>query len=185
MTAAVPFNERLTNAALKRKWLNKFLNLSARQDTLVKTILLQGAEDARNRLVELQFKQTFSAGVRAAQIRLAMNEIRIVTKEIFGEMIPIIKDGHKDAAAIASGGLSEIDMDYLEQVFVTKSAVADFIESQRRSAQLGSSTCNITSYQFREATLGESLSKQIPCQSVGAKIGHQFNPSRRLSQGYR
>ena len=137
MTAAVPFNERLTNAALKRKWLNKFLNLSARQDVIVKTVLEHGAEDARNRLIDLQFRKTFSAGVRAAQIRLAMNEIRIVTKEIFGDMIPIIKDGHKDAASIASEGLSEIDMDYLESIFVTKAAVKDFIESQKRSAQLG------------------------------------------------
>ena len=137
MTVPLPFNERLTNAALKRKWLNKFLNLSAAQDARVKMILLQGAEDARNKLIALEPKRDFSTQVRAAQIRLSMHEIRIVTAQIFGDMIPIIKDGHKNAASIASEGISEVDREYLEQFFRTKRAVEDFIESQKRSATAG------------------------------------------------
>jgi hypothetical protein len=137
VTRPDPFNDRLTSAALRRKWLNKFLNISEKYDRIVKLILLQGAEDARNRLIDLEFQKTFSAGVRAAQIRLAMNEIRIIHAQIFGDMIPIIKDGHKDAASIASEGLSEIDREYLEQVFRTKRNTQDWIDSQKRSAQLG------------------------------------------------
>lgn len=137
MTRPQPFNDRLVAAQLKRKWLNKFLNVSEKYDRIIKLILEQGAESARNKLIGLEKDRTFSAGVRSAQIRLAMNEIRVVHAQIFGDMIPIIKDGHKDAAEIASGGLSEIDREYLEAVFITKASVNDFIESQRRSAQLG------------------------------------------------
>jgi hypothetical protein len=137
VTRPDPFNDRLTSGQARRKWLNKFLNVSEKYDRIIKLILLQGAEDARNRLIDLERNKTFSAGVRAAQIRLAMNEIRIVHAQIFGDMIPIIKDGHKDAAEIASGGLSEIDREYLEAVFKTKGNTQDWIDSQKRSAQLG------------------------------------------------
>ena len=137
MTRPHPFNDRLTDAALKRKWLNKFLNTSEKYDRIIKLILLQGAEDARNALIALDHSRVFSSGVRSAQIRLAMNEIRTVHAQIFGDMIPIIKDGHKDAASIASGGLSEIDKEYLDAIFVSRASVEGFIEGQKRSAQLG------------------------------------------------
>jgi len=137
VTRPQPFNDRLVAAQLKRKWLNKFLSVSEKYDRIIKLILTQGAEDARNKLIRLDRDRTFSAGVRSAQIRLAMNEIRVVHAQIFGDMIPIIKDGHKDAASIASGGLSEMDREYLEAVFITKRNTQDWIESQKRSAQLG------------------------------------------------
>jgi hypothetical protein len=137
VTSPQPFNANLVSAALRRKWLNKFLNVSEKYDRIIKLVLLQGAEDARNKLIALEPKQDFSTQVRAAQIRLAMHEIRIVHAQIFGDLIPIIKDGHKDAAGIASEGLSEIDREYLQRIFVTKANAADFIESQKRAAQAG------------------------------------------------
>jgi hypothetical protein len=137
VTRPEPFNDRLVSAAERRKWLNKFLNVSEKYDRIIKIVLLEGAESARNRLIDLEFQKSFSSSVRAAQIRLAMHEMRMVHAQIFGDMIPIIKDGHKDAASVASEGLSEIDREYLEAVFVTKGNTQDWIESQKRSAQLG------------------------------------------------
>lgn len=137
MTSPVPFNERLVNANLKRKWLNKFLNVSESQDRKIKLILSQGARDARKALILLDLKDTFSSKVRAAQIRFSINEIRAVHEQIFGDVLPVIKQGHKDAAAIASGGLSELDRDYLEELFSSTRAVENFIASQQRSAQAG------------------------------------------------
>lgn len=137
MTRPEPFNDLPVSATVRRRWINQFLGVSEKYDKIIKLILLQGAEDARNKLIALDFEKSFSSGVRAAQVRLAMNEMRIIHAQIFGDMIPVIRDGHKEAAGIASDGLSTIDKRYLEAIFVTKANAADFVESQKRMAQAG------------------------------------------------
>ena len=180
MTRPEPFNDRMTSAASKRKWLNQFFNASERYDRIIKLILLQGAEDARNKLIDLDFKQDFSSKVRAAQVRLAMNEIRIVHAQIFGDMIPVIRDGHRDAAAIASEGLSTIDKEYLNAIFISKANAKDFVESQKRMAQAG-----VASAISRVTKSDKPLSARVYRSRSLANQWVQDRKSTRLNSSHR
>lgn len=124
---------------LRRRWLDRYLTIQNRSDTRVRTVLLQGAEDARNRLLTLEGNTTFSAGVRSAQIRLVMKIVREVHESIFKEVLPIIKDGHGLAADAAVDAFGETDVRYLRAAFSSvggKRTIDSFVSGQRRQAEL-------------------------------------------------
>ena len=99
--------------------------------------MVQGAEDAAKRVSALENNSTFSAGVRSAQIRLTMNEVKATLKDIFKEVIPVIYDGQRKTAVSAVDAFSETDYKYLKRAFSSTGRVDDFIAGQRLSAQLG------------------------------------------------
>ncbi|ACI12433.1 head morphogenesis [Mycobacterium phage Konstantine] len=139
MTSPRPLNTGENIDVLRRRWLDRYLAIQARSDTRVRTVLLQGAEDARNKLIRLEDNSTFSAGVRAAQIKLTMEIVREVHAQIFKEMIPIIKDGYGRAASAAVDAYTETDVRYLRAAFRsvgTDRSVDSFVSGQRKQAQL-------------------------------------------------
>lgn len=138
MTRPGPFdNSAESYEDRRRNWLDRYLYVQARTDMRVRTVLLQGAEDAKNRLILLENNTTFSAGVRAAQIRLAMDVVRRVHESIFGQLIPIIKDGQTNEAATAVDSFAATDERYLQAALGTTGAVDAFVAGQRKSAELG------------------------------------------------
>lgn len=121
---------------LRKRWLNKYITVQTKNDTKIRTVLVESAEDAAKRVAALEKNSTFSAGVRTAQIKLVMKEVKDVLDTLFGKTAPIILDGQKEAAMAAVDGLSESDRRYLEMAFNSTGAVANFIQSQRLQAKI-------------------------------------------------
>lgn len=136
MTSPQPLNTGDNYDRDKRRWLDRYLSVQAGADTKIRTVLLQGAEDARNGLLALEDNSSFSAGVRSAQLRISMRVIREVHSNIFKKMIPIINDGHRNAADAAVDGLTATDRRYLQAAFGSTSSVNDFVDGQRKQAEL-------------------------------------------------
>jgi hypothetical protein len=137
MTIPLPYDTGDNYDVLRRRWLNRYIKNQNQTDTQIRTILVQGAEDAAKRVSALETNSTFSAGVRSAQIRMTMNEVKITLKEVFNAVLPTIKDGQKKAAISAVEAFSETDRKYLERAFSSTGRVNDFIVGQKLSAQLG------------------------------------------------
>lgn len=136
MTRPIP-NDRIDDPEeLRKRWLLRFLKIQARYDTKIRTVLIQGAEDAYSELIRLNSNATFSAAVRTAQIRLMMREVSSVLKDTFGELLPVIKNGQKEEAQQAVIAFGATDLEYLRRAFGETGAAADFIEGQRRQAAL-------------------------------------------------
>lgn len=124
---------------LRLRWLVGFLRVQARYDTKIKTILVQSAQDVFDELEKLSASSSFSAAVRSAQIRMTIREAALVLKELFGEILPVIKDGQKESAQQAVEAFTATDIDYLRRAFAETAARAGinvdrFIEGQRRQA---------------------------------------------------
>lgn len=100
-------------------------------------MLTEGAQDASARIVSLSSNPAFSAGVRTAQIRLALKETRSVLNEVFKQILPLISSGQKDEAEAAVDGLSATDRQYLSSVFSSKNGVNGFILGQKQAARNG------------------------------------------------
>lgn len=124
-------------AELRRRWLNRYIRVQAKTDTRVRTILIEGAEDAYKEIEKLQSSTSFSAGVKRAQLRMVMEQVRSVLNDVFGQFIPIINDGSKQAASVAVDAFTETDRQYLEAAFAKTGNVSEFVEGQRRTAMLG------------------------------------------------
>lgn len=136
VSAPLPGNTDESYETLRRRWLNRYVAIQAQTDKELKRVLTQAAEDASLRLNYLDNKPTFSAGVRAAQIRLALNETSIVVQSVFQSSLTIITSGCKDEAAAAVDGLSDSDRQYLRAIFSDKSGVESFLAAQRQGARL-------------------------------------------------
>jgi SPP1 gp7 family putative phage head morphogenesis protein len=137
VTIPLPYNMDDDYDVLRRRWLNRYITNQNQTDTRIRTILIEGADDAEKRISALESNSTFSAGVRSAQIRMTMNEVKIVLKDVFGATLPVIKDGQKKTAVSAVQAFSETDRKYLERAFSSTGRVNDFIAGQKLSAQLG------------------------------------------------
>lgn len=127
---------------LRQRWLNRYIRVQAKTDTRIRTVLIEGAEDVYKEIESLASSQTFSDGVKRAQLRMVMQQVRSVLNDVFGQFVPIINDGSKQAAKAAVDAFTETDRQFLELAFAqTASAsgisVAEFVEGQRRSAMLG------------------------------------------------
>lgn len=128
-----------SDATLRHRWLEKYILVQAGADKKIKQVLTEASIDAYNRIILLDSNGTFSARVRQAQIRMVMNEVRTVTKEIFGEVLQIVKSGQKAQAVQAVNAFAETDKKYLEAVFSethNKQSVSDFLDGQRTQSQL-------------------------------------------------
>jgi hypothetical protein len=133
---------------LRRIWLNRYLRIQARYDTRFRTMLIQAAEDAQDEIAALQTSTTFSASVKTAQLRIVMKIIREVLKDLFGEILPVIKDGQKQSAVAAVDAFTETDRDFLEAAFRESSRdIASFIEGQKRNSMLGVANAVSREYQ--------------------------------------
>lgn len=122
---------------LRRRWWDRFTAVNAQSEKQIRRVLTLGAQNASDRIMRLGDSQTFSAGVRAAQIRLAISEIRAEMKDIFGKIPPILSAGSKDAAAAAVDALAESDRAYLSAAFGDTNAINSLVAVERHSAMLG------------------------------------------------
>ena len=137
MSAPLPFNEGADYDTLRRRWLSKYARIQGQADTKIRTVLVDAASEAHDRIAVLAQKSTFSAGVRSAQIRLAIQQTRITLNDVFNAVLPIIKTGQGDEASAAVDGLTESDRRYLLAVFRDAPSVKYFVESQRQAARNG------------------------------------------------
>lgn len=137
MTGPLPHDDQTSFDVLRRRWLAKYAVIQGKTDTKIRTVLIDAAEDASNRILSLGQKSTFSAGVRIVQIRLAIHETKIVLHDVFNKVLPIVKAGVSDEAAAAVDGLTETDRRYLREALGSVSATEYFIESQRQAARNG------------------------------------------------
>lgn len=112
------------------------MGIQTKTDTRIRTILVDAAEDAAQTVTALQTNSTFSAGVRSAQLRLTMKEIKDVLSGLFDELAPVIRNGQKQEAEAAIDGLTETDRDYLEAAFQNSVSASDFVRAQKFQAQL-------------------------------------------------
>jgi hypothetical protein len=136
VTAPTPFNNTDDSVELRKRWLDRYLRIQGQYDTKLRSILIGAAQDAQERVSALSTSQTFSAGVQSAQLRLVMVEIREILKDLYGEILPVIQDGQKATALAAVSAFTETDMDYLRKAFAASGNVNDFVDSQRKQAQL-------------------------------------------------
>lgn len=137
MTTPLPGENSVPIETLRKRWLARYLSIQAKYDTRIRTTLVSAASDAQDRINALSSSTVFSNGVRTAQIRLAMNEMKKVNSDLFDGIKPIIVSGQKDEAVAAIDGLSETDIGYLRSAFSEAGDVESFLKSQRLSAMLG------------------------------------------------
>ena len=137
VTTPTPFNNTNDPNELRKRWLNRFFKVQSKYDAQLRKILIGAAEDAQERVSALSTKTTFSSGVQTAQLRLVMQEVREVVHNLFGEVIPIVKDGQKSAAVAAVSAFTETDKEYLRQALSQYGGnVDDFIEAQKKQSQI-------------------------------------------------
>lgn len=118
-------------------WLTPFTTLQRRYEIRLRTVMLQAAEDAQKAVIALDRDSTFSAGVKLAQTRLVLGEIQPILKDLFNEVIPIVRNGQQDAGVLAVTQLSKTDRRYLVQGFNGNGPADAFIAGQKQSARLG------------------------------------------------
>lgn len=141
MTSPNPFAKTGDYEELRKRWLARYIKVQGGYDARLRSLLIEAAEDAHSRISVLSKNPTWSAGVKAAQIRLVGKEIKRVLDELFKEELPIIKDGQKKTAIAAVDAFAETDRNYLREAFFASSGsrktLNSFIEGQRLSATLG------------------------------------------------
>jgi hypothetical protein len=171
LTTALPFDNTESIATLRKRWWDRYFAVQSKTDTKLRTALIAASSDAQDRINALGENSTFSAGVRTAQIRLAMNEVKIVLKDLFGQEQKIIKDGQGDEAQAAIDGLTDTDRDFLVAAFRDKgaNAIPGYIASQKHSAVLGvahaissvtKSNYSLSSNVYRSQTLANNWVKR-------------------------
>lgn len=136
MTGPNPGFEYLDPEEMRKTWLGRYLRMQARQDTKLRTILLDSAKHAQTEVSALETNSTFSAGVRTAQIRLLMTVVKEITNDLFREIKPVLSDGQRDAASGAVDSFRDTDRAYLEAAFRESGNVRDFVEGQRQQARV-------------------------------------------------
>lgn len=136
MTRPIPNDNTDSFEVLRKRWLSRYMNIQSRTDTRIRTVLLEASEDAAKTVSALEKNSTFSAGVRTAQIRLVMKEIKDILSGVFDEITPLILNGQKQEAEAAIDGLTETDRDYLESAFESLGEVNGFIDSQKLQAKI-------------------------------------------------
>lgn len=121
---------------VRKRWLARYMAIQTRTDTRIRTMLVEAADDAEKQIAALEKNPTFSAGVRSAQIKLVMKEIKDILNGVFDAITPTIREGQKQEAAAAIDGLTETDRQYLEAAFQSTNDVDNFIDSQKLQAKL-------------------------------------------------
>jgi len=129
-----PFENFESNTEARRIWWARYLTVQNRYDTKIRTALKDAADDAQERINTLASKSTFSAAVRTAQLRLAMQELKDTHKTLFGSLLPIIKSGQKDEADAAFDGLTETDKSYIYAAVSEIHDAESYLKSARQTA---------------------------------------------------
>jgi hypothetical protein len=132
-----PFDNTEDISVLRKRWWNRYLSVQTKTDTQIRTVLVNGATDAQDRINSLANNPTFSAGVRTTQLKLALAEVKKSHNDIFNELLPIITTGQQSEASAAMDGLSETDLQYIRSATASLSAANDFLKSAKASALLG------------------------------------------------
>lgn len=127
---------------LRRRWLERYSTTQAKSDTRLRTILIEAAQDAYERVIALENSSVFSTNVRAAQLRMTMKELDKVFYELFQETLEIIVNGQQEAARVAVAAFAETDRRLLAAAFresaeAAGQSVEGFIDGQERTAMLG------------------------------------------------
>lgn len=164
-------------ATQRQRWLERYIIVQLGADKELKKVLSEAAEDAYKRIRLLDSNGTFSARVRQAQIRMVVQEVKTVTKEIFGAASDIIIRGQKAEAVQAVVAFGETDNKYLRAVFDQthgKTTVDSFIDGQKVQAQL--QVANVVSRMINDVPLSrrvyrsESLANQWVQRSINASL---------------
>lgn len=122
---------------LRKQWLNRYLKAQGPVDTKIRKILVQASKDAESQIASLANNRTFSARVKTTQLKMVMQEIKVVLNDAFSSITPVIADGNKSAALQAVNAITESDIRYLKKAFAASGGdYRDFVEGQRRQAQL-------------------------------------------------
>lgn len=124
---------------LRKRWLNRYLKVERSSDVKLRTALIQTAEDASTELAKLSSNQTFSAGVKSAQLRLSVAIVKEVLDDLYKKELKIITQGQKDSANVAVTAFSETDRNLLSRAFAdsgTNTTVDSFISGQRYQAAI-------------------------------------------------
>lgn len=140
MTVPLPHDNAPDPDDSKKNWFNRYMNLEAKQDVEIRKILAQAAQDAQKQITALDKKKSFSAGVKSAQLKLVMDEIKDVLADGFKQLTPVLSNGQKQAASGVIRAFNATDRAYLEAAFKdvggTK-AISAFVSVQRKEAQSG------------------------------------------------
>lgn len=137
MTQPTLFDNDTDYELLKKRWLNKYLNVENITMKQLRVVLIQAAEDAQAVLNSLASSTTFSNSVKSAQLRLLMRELRAITNDLFNQTIPIIESGQKQSAVAAVSAFSQTDFDYLQAAFRNAGEARDFVNGQRTQSMVG------------------------------------------------
>lgn len=184
MTSATPqgstphgYANMPSESVLRHRWLERYILVQIGADKELKKVLSEASEDAYKRIRLLDSNGTFSARVRQAQIRMVVQEVKIVTKEIFGAATDIISRGQKAESVQAVVAFGETDNKYLRAVFDQthgKTTVDSFVEGQKIQAQV--QVANLVSRLNNDVPLSrrvyrsESLANNWVQRSVNASL---------------
>lgn len=136
MTRPLPHDNTDDFDVLRKRWLSRYMRIQTQTDTRIRTILLEASENAAQTVTALSTNSTFSAGVRTAQLKMVMKEVKDVLSGVFDDIAPVIRHGQKQEAEAAIDGLTETDRDYLRSAFGNTGSVDSFISSQKQQAQI-------------------------------------------------
>lgn len=122
----------------KKNWLDRYIQEQARLDVRVRTALLEASKDAEKRIEELADDPIWSAGVRRAQIKLVVDVVKDINRDVFGKILNLLTPAQKKAAELAVDAFAVDDRKYLEQAFsqLSKEMVQGFIDGQKTQAKL-------------------------------------------------
>lgn len=128
------FENPESDTEARRIWWARYLKVQNKYDTQIRTVLLDAAQDAQDRMNILAGNPTFSAGVRTTQLRLAVQEIKKTHRSLFSEILPILKSGQKDEAGAAFDGLTAQDRQYIIDAVSSIHDAQSYLKSARQTA---------------------------------------------------
>lgn len=145
MTSSV-FNQRVRKA----NWLGRYLEVESKANLEVRAVLEQAERDITKRLAALG-DETFSDGVRRAQLNLALKAVRENLTQTFGSVTDIIRNRQETAAVAA------IDAGLFDQRGILKKLFPDVVNRRNYADSLReTATRNI------QATIVRVLETQQP-----------------------
>ena len=179
MTTPVGGNNSDTEEELRKRWLRRYLKAQGPVDTKIRKILAQASDDAESQIASLAKNPTFSARVKTTQLKMVMAEIREVLNDAFLSIVPVVSAGNKDAAAQAADAITATDLEYLKRAFAASGEdYRDFIEGQRRQAQINVANVVSKMYDF-----DKPLSSRVYRTRYQATTWVRNTVSRKIATG--
>ena len=173
-----PFDNIEDEKVLRKRWWGRYLEVQGKYDTRIRTLLVEAAQDAQEKLAGLENNRTFSAGVRTAQLKIAMKTIQQTYRDLFGEVGKTIKKGQGDQALAAIDALNATDLKYLRDAFNKTGDADSYIRSLKHTALL-----NVTHSINRIQKTDIPLSKRVYRSEALAKKWVQREIGSALARG--